>query len=88
MSRRDVCAAASMDVWAAAVLAFELLRTPGEEAEGQALFGSKEEVGWLDGVCECRLLYYWTIRFYWIVWIVWIVVLLDDLEREVAESRA
>ena len=53
MSRRDVCAAASMDVWAAAVLAFELLRTPGEEAGGQALFGSKEEVGWLDGFDYC-----------------------------------
>ena len=38
-SGRDVCAAPSMDVWAVAVLAFELLRT-----EQVALFGSKIEV--------------------------------------------
>jgi len=38
-----VCAAASMDVWALAVVAFELLRGPGGEG-GLALFGGKMEV--------------------------------------------
>jgi hypothetical protein len=43
---RDVCAAPSMDIWAAAVLSFELMRTAGGEEgkEGVALFGSKMEV--------------------------------------------
>ncbi len=40
---RDVCASPSMDVWAAAVLAFELLRSPGG-MDGPALFASKHEV--------------------------------------------
>lgn len=48
---RDVCAAPSMDIWAAAVLTFELMRTPGGE-EGKdgsvALFGSKMEVSSLS----------------------------------------
>jgi hypothetical protein len=39
-----------MDVWAAAVLSFELMRTPGgeEDKDGVALFGSKMEVSSLS----------------------------------------
>ncbi len=40
---RDVCASPSMDMWAVAVLAFELLRSPGGK-EGVALFANKQEV--------------------------------------------
>jgi hypothetical protein len=42
-SGRDVCASPSMDIWAAAVVAFELMRDP-EGLQGAALFGSKKEV--------------------------------------------
>jgi hypothetical protein len=41
-SGRDVCASPSMDIWAAAVVAFELLRDP-EGLQGAAMFGSKNE---------------------------------------------